>query len=778
MNSIPRRQFLQQTGLGAGALLLRGAASAQGQAASSPSPEAGGGAAGNLSLKRILLTEDHLVMRTAAAELNRTLGTHLEITVSGVPTAGDAVITRVSNPVARPLVQGGWTNLHNIAPEQDGYHVLERDGVVWFLGSSWRGALQGVHGLTAGPECPDLLPGVDFAGSFSFSTRIFSPIMGSGLFNPQTSPPPVMQACMRYLSRIGASHVALTNDFDGGPPRDMYSYVESTILPHAIDPKQRDSYRKSLRAMIDAAKIHGLDCLFDARMLPCQGGPWVPAEARQSFLGRYPAEILSDSGTYQGKVLCFGHPTVQAFYQEVIANFFRDFPEINLFHYLTLDDEGEFCDSHTCPRCKGLSEFDQRDRLAKFMEHEMTRARPGLRILNTSFQWDRDGFGFDQLLSRQSALPAAVGLCLSATGDSATFERQSHDQLRQAREVTRRAGQLVIGRDAMHFFEDQLFSGANHRFDYPLGIFAKIRRWQDLGYDGFYDVRGRISPDDLHANSPACRAALLDPSADAHGFVDALTLKWFGKDAGPVVADAWRLLERAQAIRSNGYAFPSSSPLCEYVPWHFERAFTPVPTNPRFTTQVIPQESPNYGELVPVQANGYIYHAGDYPRRLDTTGRCITESAVLLLEAASLLDRARKLSLPACLEDASSWLGANAGQSPRDYLDSHFAFISSGHYFGAIMGPYFMLKSLRMRLGDDVVAYRAQAAPLLATYVSAAGALATWLEEQMAQGGIKSVKGSGFTPEILRAKAKEVTEYLAATTSPPTPPPAERPPSR
>ena len=709
------------------------------------------------------------MLRTAAAELNRTLGTHMEIAVGGVPAAGDAVFALVSNPVAHPLVQGGRTNLHNIAPEQDGYHVLERDGVVWFLGSSWRGVLQGVQGLTAGPESPALSPGCDFAGSFAFSTRIFSPIMGSSMLTSPASTPSVMEACMRYLSRMGASHVALTHDFAGGPARDLYAYVDSTVFPHAAEPKLRETLRKSLRAMIDASKIHGLDCLFDARMLPCQGGPWVPAEERQRFLGRYPAEVLSDSGTYQGKVLCFGHSTVRAFFQEVIANFFREFPEISLFHYLTLDAEGEFCDSHTCPRCKGLSEFDQRDRLAKFLEHEMTRARPGLRILNTSFQWDRDAFGFDQLLSRQSALPATVGLCLSATGDSATFDRQSHDQLRQAREVTRRAGQLVVGRDALHAFEDQLFSGANHRFDYPLGVFAKIRRWHDLGYDGFYDVRGRLSPGDLHANSLACRAALLDSSANALGFVDALALRWFGNDAGPFVADAWRLLERAQAIRSNGYAFPSSSPLCEYIPWHFERAFTPVPTNPQFTTQVIPQNSPKYGELVPAQANGYIYHAGDYPLRLDTTGRCIMESAVLLQEAASLLDRARKLSLPARIDDASSWLGANAGQSPRDYLDSHFAFVSNSHYFGAIMGPYFMLKSLRMKLGDDAVAYRAQAAPLLATYAKAAGALASWLEDQMTQGGIKSVKGSGFTPEKLRAKAKEVADYLAATASPTSP---------
>lgn len=763
MPSIPRRHFLQQSGLGAGALLLGSPVCVCGQELPQPTRLAGSGVAGKPTLKRILVTEDHPVLRTAAAELNRVLGTKTGICAAGVPAAGDAVLARVSHPLVRPLIASGRTNLHNVAADRDGFHVLEQDGVIWLVGSSWRGVLQGVIALTTGPESPGFPPGLEFHGSFAFGTRIFSPLLGPRLL----AAPELIDGCMRYLSGLGASHVALTHDFSGGPARDLHAYVDSRIFPAAADPVLRGTLRLALRAMIDAAQRYGLDLLFDARLLPCQGGPWVKAEDRQRFLERYPGDVLSESGTYQGKVLCFGHPTVRAFFAEVIAGFFREFPEISLFHYLTMDAEGDFCDPHSCPRCHGLSKFDQRDRLARFLEQEMTRARPGLRVLNTGFQWDRDKYGMDELLARQAALPATVGLCLAASGDSATFERQSHHQLRQARDVTWRAGQLMIGRDALHAFEDQLVRGTTQRIDYPLGVFAKIRRWHDLGYDGFYDVRGRLAPDDVHANSSACRAAMLNPAADAPAFGEALARKWFGCEAGPVVADAWRLLERAQAIRSNGYAFPSSSPLCEYVPWHFARAFTPVPTHPQFTSQVIPQKAPDKGELAPAQANGAIYHDGDYPMRLETTGRGLVAAAQQFKAAAALLDRARQLPMAGCLEDPGSWLGGLAGQSPRAYLDAHMAFVANSHYFGEVMGYDFLLKALRMRLGDDVAAYRRQAAPMLESYAKAALALAAHLDAQLAQGWIKSLEGWHISPEILRAQARDVTDYLAATSPSP-----------
>ena len=711
-------------------------------------------------VRRIVLGVDHRVLRTAAAELNVALGTDLDLVVAGVPGVGDAVLALASDPLVQPLIRCGRTNLHNQAVGRDAFHLFTDAGILWVLGASERGVLQGVNQLTC-PSAPTTpAANLDLSASFAFSHRLFSPILGRHLLAPGTSPA-ALRSCMRYLSRMGASHLAATHDFAGGPSRDLHAYVETSVFPQATDPEQCQALRAALRGAIDAAREYGLDILFDSRLIPCQGGPWVPEAERQKFLRRFPPQVLSDSGTYQGKVLCFGHGLVRDFFVEGIERFFAAFPEVDTFHYLTMDAEGEFCEPHTCPRCRGLSKFDQRDRLAHFLEATMSRARPGIRILNTSFQWDRVGLGFGQLLARQAALPAAVGLCLPATGDAATFERQSHDLLRQARAVTHRAGQLAVGRDALHAFEDWYYT-APQRFDYPLGVFAKIRRWNDLGFDGFYDVRGRLSPDDLHANSLACRAALLDPASDAGAFVDGLAGRWFGTEAGPLVATAWRRLDQAQTIRSNGFAFPSSSALSEYVPWHFGKACTPLPTDPRFTAQAPVQAAANHGELPPAPANGYVYRDGDYPMCLRTSGQSLVEAATLCAEAVAWLERARRLALPERLADAEHWLVDAPPTSPREYLDEHLAFLIHQQRFWAVMGPYFILKALRIERGDDTRAFQRDATPWLMAYAEAAGALADHLEQQLAGGRLRGALPECMAPTTLRARAREVRESLGA----------------
>ncbi len=714
------------------------------------------------SLRRIVIASDDPVFQTAATELAWSLHP-LPVVVSATPTAGDAVLCVIDNPLAAPLILDGLTDLHNVAPARDGFHVIEHQQCLWILGGSKRGVLNAVYAVADALVCG--ADGGQVRGAFAFDYRIFSPIIGSGFIGGAGMIADDYRAPIRYVSRLGASHVAATHDFAGGPSRDLHAYVASDIYPLAADPAPRDQFRRNLRSIIDVASKFGLGVYFDSRLFACQGGPWETEAVRDQFLQRFPADVLSDSGTYQGKVLCFGHPTVQAFLREVIANFFADFPEVDVFHYLTMDAEGEFCDPETCPRCCGLGKFDQRDRLARFLAEEMPKARPGIKILNTGHQWDRSSYGIGQLLARQGMLPETIGLQLSATGDAATFERQAHDHLRTARVVTRRAGQLLIGRDTFHVFEDAHYPWSQ-RYDYPLGVFAKVRRWAALGYDGLYDARGRQTAADLHANAPAVRAALLDPAIDPRSFCDALAARWFGDLAGPLVASAWQTLECAHAIRSNGYAFPSSSPLSEYSPWHFSRAQTPLSDNPLFTSAMDEQAAPDYGEFAPASANGFIYREGDYADKLRTTGYCLSRSAKLCDDASELLADALRQPLPDSIADASLWLGPGTTVAPSDYLADHLAYVTGLARFGAIMGAYFTLKALRIATAGDTAAYLAEGDSCLRAYANAARALASHLVTMRDSGRIEGEFASNLNPELLRARASEVDACLASGSPP------------
>jgi hypothetical protein len=513
--------------------------------------------------------------------------------------------------------------------------------------------------------------------------------------------------------------------------------------------------------ILDAAADYDLGSLYDGRFLPCQGGPWVPAKKREQFLEQFPAEVLSDTGTYQGKVLCLGHPLVQAYYREVVTNFMRDFPEIDLFHYLAMDNSAEFCAPETCPRCRGISKCAQRDRFSLFLAKTLREAKPGALLLNTSFQWDRPLYGVDQLLARQAQFPPDIGLCMAATGDSATFDRQNHETLRQARAVTARAGQIFLGRDATHFFEDMPLEG-KWLVDYPLGIFAKVRRWNALGADGFFDVRGRSFAGDLHANSVACRAALLNPLADPTPTIQALSQRWFGPKAAPLVMKSWQALERGQSIRSTGYSFPSSSTLSEYVPWHVGKSKVkfPLPTNPNFTAKLDVQASPERGELAPSPANGWIYHDGDYSRGLDTTGQSLFDAAACFKQSVQCLGEALAQPLPDAIPDAQQWLGPETLIRPQAYLRRHRSYVCGLEYFDAFMGCHFKLKALYIRVAGNADAYRKQGEPWLKAYAASARSLADYLDEVTREKMFSQPIPEKWSPDVFRDLAKEVEGWL------------------
>ena len=709
-----------------------------------------------MHLKRIIIADEDGVPSAAIPELHAAAGKVLPVETGCNLKAGDLVLSRISHHASSPLIIKGLTSLHNSIPESDAFQIFRHNGILYILGSSRRGVMQGIHEFCLRDGFNNIAGNSVIQGAFAFPCRIFSPIV-QGIFNNKLDADAI-RSCARYLSLTGASHIAATNDFSGGPARDLHSYVQSSIFPKASDRRLGIELRKSLRATIDAAVEFGLDILFDCRLLPCQGGPWVKDADRLAFLQHFPADVLSDSGTYQGKVLCFSHPKIQKFYEEVIEKFFTDFPEIELFHYLTMDAEGEFCDPETCTRCRGMSKFDQRDRLALFLSKVMSKARPGIRILNTGFQWDRAKYGTGQLFARQAALPENVGLCMSASGDSATYERQAHDALRQARLTTWRAGQLAIGRDALHYFEDfsPKLGGDNYLADYPFGVAAKIRRWSDLKFDGFYDVRGRIALGDLHVNSLACRAAMQSPNLDSAALVRDLASRWFGSDAMESLVSGWSILEQAQAIMSNGFTFPSSSPLSQYASWHISKTSVPLPSDSRFASD----NAKELGELLPCRASGYVYHEGDYPARLETTGRCMLDAADMCFKASRKIAGAMKMQFPSPSPDIVVMLGEKGDWRPDEYLQRHKAFLDTLHHFYAYMGAYFTLKALYMRLNCDEAAYKKEARQYLKAYAKAARALAEHMDALIKGGFVSLPVHKNVSRENLISRAAAVEAYL------------------
>ncbi|MBX7258736.1 MAG: hypothetical protein K1Y02_20410, partial [Candidatus Hydrogenedentes bacterium] len=403
-------------------------------------------------------------------------------------------------PATRDLVKTGRMNLHNVPPARDAYEIVVQDGVVYVLGNTPRGMLQGVYTLQELVRQGAVIDGGQtIRGTFQIRERYIHQ-----RFNGW----PGEAADVRYISHMGASHCLMTHDWMGNL-RHMQGYVTSPLFPDAVDPATVKESRDFLRTIIGNCLDHGLECALWMTELPCQGGPWTPEEVRQRFLSRYPAEVLSDSGTYQGKVICFSRPKIQEFYRDLISRFFTEFPEIGTIFLFGLDADGEFCDPESCPRCKGMSKFDQRDRLIRFLIEEGQKVRPGLRVLTTGWGWSGNT---EEFLVRQKALPSSSGLFLAAETDGWQPERQSHDLLWTARALCREQGQKFVGYDDLQWGDDTVHD-VNDIQDFPLGIAAKIRRWHELEVDGIFDHWGGFNHN-VSCNSIASRAFFMNPLAD------------------------------------------------------------------------------------------------------------------------------------------------------------------------------------------------------------------------------------------------------------------------
>ena len=435
-------------------------------------------------------------------------------------------MARVTTPLAIETHIEGFTGADSFS--------LRREGDVLHLtGSTLRGLMQAVFELQ--DRLAFNLP-LEAEGTFQFHQRIFHQHFEGAR---------ATRADVRYIARIGVTHCLVSHDWMG-ERRRMQGYVTSPIFPDAVDPTVVATQHAGLRQLLDDCTDYGLGAMIWLTELPCQGGPWVPEAERQRFLTRYPAEVLSDSGSYEGKVLCFSHTMVQDYYRDLSKRFFASFPEIETIFLFGLDSSGRFCDPQTCPRCRGMSLFEQRDRFIRFMI-ETT----GRRVLTTGWEWDRQS---EEFLGRQATLPANSGVYLATQKDGWQCERQNHSFLRKVRQVCRDRRQTFIGYDNFHWGDDTVH-GLDDIQDFPLGIGAKLRRWRDLEADGVFDHWGGFY-ENIWSNSIACREFFLNPDAD----IRPIALRQFGEEAGNWVFQAWQKLEKAHVILSEA---------CIWTPWQW-----------------------------------------------------------------------------------------------------------------------------------------------------------------------------------------------------------------
>lgn len=663
----------------------------------------------------------------ARTRVLQTAQTELALALSGRSKPRGIVVGLLGEtPAAQSLVAQGLVRLHEVPATLDAFTALMHGGTLYLLGNSPRGVLQAVFAwrdaLAAGERLAD---GWRSEGTFQFSQRIF---------HARFSPWPGERADVRFIAQLGASHCLVAHDWQGHH-RSLQGFVTSPIFPHAVDASEVAANRVGLRGLLNDCADFGLGAMLWLTELPCQGGPWVPETERQRFLTRYPAEVLGDSGTYEGKVLCFSHPRVQEFYRDLLSRFFAEFPEIETLFVFGQDSGGEFCDPSTCPRCRGVSRIAQRDRLVCFLVEEGRKIRPGLRVLTTGWGWDGDA---EEFLRRQAALPAASGVYFAAQKDGWQCERQSHDFLADVRRVCRERGQTFIGYDDFHWGDDSVH-GLGDIQDFPLGIAAKLRRWHALGVDGVFDHWGN-SPEDIWSNSIACREFFLNPQADPVAVCRRIAHRQFGPGAGEFAFAAWQVLERAHERLSLACTWP---PL-QWPMWYAGRTETPVPGETAL-------EELRRSQLPERHAGDITYNPSNFAAALQVVADAWREAHPHYEAAARALTQAEIAADDTPVFYHFWWDGFQPSPTRREHLRRQRLYIESMAYAGREIGLQFALYALWELTGRDQAAYRAKATPLLTENAAACRAAANYFRPLG--------KPTGWA-DLYEAKARRIEIYL------------------
>lgn len=683
------------------------------------------GSTNPLHLRNICASSSAAPIRTAAQNLRDFLkarGTDLPIVTDAnsteAPAPGTIFLgTTADTPALARWAQEGRLHVTASVPAGDGYEIAVVEDCLALNGANARAVLYAAFELE---DVVALHGGVprDFGSRAepALNYRLLHPRAVRGDFHGYR------RSDFEFLARCGGNVAHLTHDWM--KEKTLFSYVPSTAFPKAADAKTLDRNRASLHKYLDWCQLYGLSGAMWLCEMPCQGGPWMPEPVREAFLDRFPAECLSDTGTYQGKLPCLAHPQVDQEYRRMMRQFLTDFPGISMILVFTLDSNGELCDPATCPRHKGVSKLIQYNRLLTLMTEEGRKVRPEFRVFSVGWSWKFRSA--PDYLSQQAALPIGAGLTMPPDGEAWSFDRKTTDLLVASRELTRGKGQMFLGYDIFFWGDDTVFKpikdsrlpaglGTTKLYDFPLGIAAKLRRWQQLGADGFFDQWGTLA-ECIQPNAVALRELTFHPERLRADKLDAwaqhLATRRYGSAAARHLLAAWKEIEAAQQLQSDHTYY-----------WHLLRPAWSAPVlQCPLTREALTAAELTHNGLSSAEPSKP-YGAHDYsPYRDDVS--CARALAPALREAAGHFGKALahlQSALPLVPTDGGSTLdhwhqpefGAPARLTPRQALDEQIIAVRLQEQCQRRMSRFFQAWALVKTLPAEGTPKHADAMALL-----------------------------------------------------------------
>ncbi|RRB02568.1 hypothetical protein [Larkinella rosea] len=497
-------------------------------------------------------SDSELPLKTASEELKRFLERSGKLPIfiqwasaqEQTPASGSVLI---GTPATHPLL-ANWIRSGRIKPVAesatvDQYEIAVVDGAVAVVGSNPRAALYATYHLEDILNRDGGIP-----ADFHESAR---PVLDLRILHPRARGDfeSYKPTDFEFIARTGGNRVLLQHDWM--KEKTLFSFVECPEFPNVTPADELRKNRERLRLYLNWCQQFGLGAGLWLCEVVCQGGPWVPADKRSAFLTLFPEEVLSESGSHQGKVLCLAHPRVEKAYRQMVRQLVTDFPELQFVLTFTLDSNGELCDPTACKRHHNVSKLTQYNQFQRLLLEESRKMRSDFQAISVVWSWRfRKEVDF---LAQQAAMPPGSGLATLPDAEAWSFDRKLTNALRDQAKTVRQNRQTLLGYDIFLWGDDTIFP-STELYDFPFGIAAKVNRWQELGADGVFDQWGtqaEYSP----VNAVALRdlffhPELTDPSR-VTAWAEQLATNQYGKAAGQSVLAAWKEIETAQQIQSD-----------------------------------------------------------------------------------------------------------------------------------------------------------------------------------------------------------------------------------
>jgi hypothetical protein len=258
--------------------------------------------------------------------------------------------------------------------------------------------------------------------------------------------------------------------------------------------------------------------------------------------------------------LCASHPTVQAFYRDLMGRLLAGMPDLEGIFFFPGDNDPELCDEH-CPRCRasGLDPWGVMIRYVNELYAALQQARPGFKFYFTI--WNQDKPESIRTIRRfLDGLHPGIGICMTLSDNYKQPRKSGPMVFNQpwvnfaepgGRFLETTAAAHEQGRPVMvlgEISQSEVWDPVCHNVPNPHKVLDLLRHSEKIpGAGALCDFWGHRGPFHSHANHAVMRAYYREPGAAPEVLLSRAAAEHYGV-AGTLLdaaLDCWRRFDAA-----------------------------------------------------------------------------------------------------------------------------------------------------------------------------------------------------------------------------------------